>query len=301
MYIIHFKLFADNLQITETGGDYNPINSPILIVFSLKKEFTKHGILKEFCKRLKLNRIEWIQPYNQLNEEWIIDLTLLKENFEFLNREQYLNGKITIEPEFKQEEEIDETTDKLIIVETKLKFKIDPNESFIYSTGDRIEYISDIKDSLSKFKFDYPNNKTCAFLMMKFEDSSIQANIVQNLKEIFKKHGLILLRADDKHYSDDLLANIQTYMHGCYFGVAIFERINSEYFNPNVSLEVGYMMALQKPIMFLKDKTLKSLHTDLIGKLYVEFDFQNLNQTLEKSTTKWLVNHEIIFHSPPRL
>ncbi|MBW8325324.1 MAG: hypothetical protein K0M50_11210 [Prolixibacteraceae bacterium] len=294
MYIIHFKLFANNLEIDKTGGDYVPLDSPILILFTLKKEYSKHAILKEFCKHLKLNQIEWIQPYNQLNEEWIIDLTLLRSEFEFLQKEHYLNGKITIEPKFEQREEIDEKSDESIIVETKLKFKIDPKESFIYSSADRIEYISDIKDSLSKFKRDYPNNKKCAFLMMKFEDSLIQSNIVQKLKEVFKKHDLVLLRADDKHYSDDLLANIRTYMHGCYFGVAIFERINSDYFNPNVSLEVGYMMALSKPLMFLKDNTLKSLHTDLIGKLYVEFDFQNLDKTLAYSTTKWLENHEII-------
>ena len=35
------------------------------------------------------------------------------------------------------------------------------------------------------------------------------------------------------------------------------------------------MMALKKPILFLKDKNLDSLHSDLVGKLYYSFDVQN--------------------------
>ena len=82
-------------------------------------------------------------------------------------------------------------------------------------------------------------------------------------------------------------------MHGCDFGVALFERINSNDFNPNVSLEIGYMMAMNKPILFLKDRTLNSLHTDLIGKLYHEFDFQNPEEILAKVIDKWLKDKEI--------
>jgi len=83
-------------------------------------------------------------------------------------------------------------------------------------------------------------------------------------------------------------------MHGCGFGVAIFDRINSEEFNPNVSLEIGYMMALKKPILFLKDITLKSLQTDLVGKLYEEFDFQNPKKSFDKSVSKWLKQHDLL-------
>jgi nucleoside 2-deoxyribosyltransferase len=130
--------------------------------------------------------------------------------------------------------------------------------------------------------------------MMKYENSPLQSKIVQQLRDLFKKHGLELLRADDKYYSDDLLSNIRTYMQGCGFGVAIFDRINSEEFNPNVSLEIGYMMALKKPILFLKDITLNSLQTDLVGKLYEEFDFQNSKKSFDKSVSKWLKQHDLL-------
>lgn len=294
MYIINYKLFADKLNIDTIGGDFVPINSPVIIYFKLQNEHSRHSILKEFCRHLKMNNIYWIYPYNNINEEWIIDLTGLKRSFTFLNKENYLQGKITLDPIYEKKGEVDELKGKSVIKETIVTFKIDPKELFIYSSDGTSGSPSNIEVPLQKFKEDYGGKNKCAFLMMKYEDSALQSKIVQRLKNIFKSNGLYLLRADDKHYSDDLLSNIRTYMHGCYFGVAIFERINSDDFNPNVSLEVGYMMALNKPIMFLKDSTLKSLHTDLVGKLYEEFDFQKLTKSFDDSVIKWLKNNDLI-------
>ena len=72
-----------------------------------------------------------------------------------------------------------------------------------------------------------------------------------------------------------MLWNILTYIYGCRFGIAVFERIEDEAFNPNVALEVGYMMGLGKPVCYLKERTLRTLHTDLVGQLYSEFDVEN--------------------------
>lgn len=293
MYVINFKLFAGRLVIDTVGGDYVPKNSPILIEFTLSKEQTKFSILREFKKHLEINGINWIKPYQNLTEEWIIDLTDLKQSFNFLQKEDYLKEVILLEPQHDKRKEINPLTDKPIITSTVLRFNINPKELVIIKSDNKDVYILDLREPLSRFYKDHSDSNKCAFLMMKYEDSPIQSQIVLKLKNVFNKHGLELLRADEKHYSDDLLTNIRTYMHGCGFGVAIFDRINSEYFNPNVSLEIGYMMALKKPILFLKDITLKSLHTDLVGKLYEEFDFQNYSKTFDKSVTKWLVNHEI--------
>jgi len=79
-----------------------------------------------------------------------------------------------------------------------------------------------------------------------------------------------------------------------HLGLHFFERINTNYFNPNVSLEIGYMMAMNKPILFLKDLTLTSLQTDLIGKLYHEYDFQSPETTLPIVIDKWIKDKEIL-------
>jgi hypothetical protein len=97
-----------------------------------------------------------------------------------------------------------------------------------------------------------------------------------------------------KKYHDDLFGNVLTYLHGCAFGVAVFERLEAEEFNPNVSLEVGYMRALRKSVCLLKDNTLKTLHTDLAGKLYKEFDPQNPTTSIPKELEKWLRDKDIL-------
>jgi nucleoside 2-deoxyribosyltransferase len=104
----------------------------------------------------------------------------------------------------------------------------------------------------------------------------------------------VALRADSKQYHDNLLMNILTYVYGCRFGIAVFERIESEVFNPNVALEVGYMMGLGKPMCYLKERTLRTLHTDLMGQLYREFDLQTCDETIPPCLLKWMSDKGIM-------
>jgi nucleoside 2-deoxyribosyltransferase len=99
--------------------------------------------------------------------------------------------------------------------------------------------------------------------------------------------------ARDKEFHDDLYPNIQTYLHGCGFGIAVFERLESEEFNPNVALEVGYMFGLRKHVLLLKDRTLRALQTDLVGKLYREFDPQNPEETIPAQIDGWLSDKDL--------
>ena len=41
----------------------------------------------------------------------------------------------------------------------------------------------------------------------------------------------------NKEYHEDLFPNVLIYVHGCGMGMAVFERIEAEDFDPNVSLE----------------------------------------------------------------
>jgi hypothetical protein len=54
------------------------------------------------------------------------------------------------------------------------------------------------------------------------------------------------------------------------------------------------MMALQKPILLLKDKTLKSLNTDLIGTLFKAFDPQSIAKTIGPQVERWLKDKALI-------
>lgn len=146
----------------------------------------------------------------------------------------------------------------------------------------------EIQDSLKRFKEDYPDQATTAFILMQFGQTKAHDEITAAVKEGLAKHGIIGIRADDREYHDDLFPNVLTYIHGCGLGVAVFERIEAERFNPNVALEVGYMFAMRKPVCLLKDQTLSALHADLIGKLFRQFDTQNPGETIPPTVSKWL-------------
>ena len=128
-------------------------------------------------------------------------------------------------------------------------------------------------------------------------------DIIQVIKNTLKPYDITALRADDKDYDTQLYSNILTYLHGCKFGIAVFERLEGEEHNPNVAFEVGYLMAIDKPVCILKDKTVKALQSDLIGHLYRQFDPQDVSKTLPRVLKKWLQDKGFIKalpSSPPR-
>jgi hypothetical protein len=146
----------------------------------------------------------------------------------------------------------------------------------------------ELTSSLAHFKRDFPDSSRLAFVMMRFGKSNAHATILQGIRSALDPQQLVALRADDKQYHDDVLQNILTYIYGCRFGIAAFERIEGDDFNPNISFEVGYMTGLGKSVCLLKDRTLRTLHTDLIGRLYCEFDTQDCTTTIAPVLQKWM-------------
>lgn len=145
-----------------------------------------------------------------------------------------------------------------------------------------------IAESLQRFRENHPFKSKTAFIMMRFQDSPAHQKIDMAIRSALAAHGIDAVRADDKQYHEDLFPNVLTYIHGCGFGVAVFERLVNDEFNPNVSLEVGYLFAQKKPVCLLKDQTIKTLHTDLVGKLYRPFDPQEPIKTIPPVLGKWL-------------
>ena len=169
-------------------------------------------------------------------------------------------------------------------VNTTLQSQRKPNKKI----SDEALSLPEIASGLEKFRADYPVGSKTAFIIMQFGATKPHSTMVPCIKETLKKHGITALRADDKEYMDDLFPNIKTYMHACDFGVAVFDRITEDDFNPNVSLEVGYMLGMGKNVLLLKEKTLKYLQTDLAGKLYKPFDTTDIENTMPQQIEKWL-------------
>jgi len=145
-----------------------------------------------------------------------------------------------------------------------------------------------IYDSLKKFNRAHCDATSTCFIMMRFGKTKAHSKIEAAIKKTLQKHGLVGLLARDREFHDELFPNILTYMHGCDFGIAVYERVETDEFNPNVALEVGYMIGLRKKVLLLKDSTLKALQTDLVGKLYREFDPQSPQKTIPPQIDSWL-------------
>ena len=254
--------------------------------------------IKAVERILEKNDVPWIASGHK---EWTFDLDKLKELIPELSSMNWFKGKVSIEPEF----EAFGTGGKLVIDEFVPNISYD--EPRYYATVDfyivpevlrrstmKLEPPVEIQDSFTSFELDYPDPTKVAFIMMQFGKTKAHDKIVEAIRSVLDSHGLIGVKADDKQYHDDLFPNVMTYLYGCGFGIAVFERIEDEEFNPNVSLEVGYMFALGKPVCLLKDETLKTLHTDLIGKLYKDFDPQDPVETIPSKISQWLSDKRIV-------
>ena len=130
--------------------------------------------------------------------------------------------------------------------------------------------------------------------MMRFGSTALHKRLTAAIRDAMIPYEIEVLRADEKEYHEDLYFNILTYICGCAFGIAVFERIELEEFNPNVAPEVGLMFGLRKKVCLLKDKNLKTLPADLVGKLYKPFDPTEPEATIRGHLTTWLKDKGII-------
>ncbi len=163
-----------------------------------------------------------------------------------------------------------------------------------FSSGSNLFLPATISDSIDAFRRDHPDPNMAGFVMMRFGSTRLHDMLLKAIRGTLTRHQMVALRADDKQYHDDLFGNVRTYMHGCAFGIAVFERIEQEESNSNVTLEVGYMKALGKPVLLLKDSTLRILPSDLVGGLYKSFDTLRPGASLPKQIERWLVDMHII-------
>jgi hypothetical protein len=235
---------------------------------------------------IKFRDIKWIYPGIKT---WVYDLDAMKRVFSELASLHWLTGMIASDGEFNSNPRSGG------YYTTEIKFYLYPSvvgEKRMYS------YTPDaIRSSLAAFTQLYPDPTRAAFIMMEFTDTPAHRNIHAAIENAMNKYGITALRADSRRFNDALWPNVQTYMHGCGLGVAVFERITSERFNPNVALEVGYMHALRKPVIILKDKYLPQLHTDLLDRIYDTFDPQSPEAEITQKIELWLRDKELIPHT----
>jgi nucleoside 2-deoxyribosyltransferase len=257
---------------------------------SFSNQYQRRQAIKAIERILEKNNVSWITTGHK---EWTLDLDKLldklKEFIPGFSSMNWFKGKVSLEPEFETEERIVFDKPKY---DARVAFYIVPE--VLRRPVMPLEPPIEIKESFERFKHDYPDPTKVAFIIMQFGKTKAHNEIVKAIRRVLNSHDISGVKADDKQYHDDLFPNVMTYLYGCGFGIAVFERIEAEKFNPNVSLEVGYMLALKKSVCLLKDGTLETLHTDLVGKLYKAFNTQDPIKTIPDKITQWLFDKGII-------
>lgn len=145
-----------------------------------------------------------------------------------------------------------------------------------------------LEPQLRAFLGDHPDPDRSVFIMMSFEPSEQLEEVHQTIVDVLAERGLHGMRANRREYSTDLWSNVETYMVGCALGIAVFENMHQEGHNPNIALELGYMRAKRKRCLILKEKTLVTLPTDVVGSLYKPFDQFNITETVRTQVTQWI-------------
>jgi hypothetical protein len=201
----------------------------------------------------------------------------------------WFRGRVYIEPEIEYREREVFGNQRYT---TKVVFRITPGGLLISPKS--LKPSPEIQESLVRFREDHPYPDRVAFVMMRFGATPAHDAIVRAISEGLNRFGISAVRADEKEYHDHLFPNVLTYVYGCGFGIAVFERIEEQQFNPNVALELGYMLALGKPVCLLKDRTLTALHTDLVGHLYKVFDPLHPQTKIPEALERWLTDRGLV-------
>lgn len=135
-------------------------------------------------------------------------------------------------------------------------------------------------------------NQKTAFIMSAFRHN----DYIEMAKDVLKSHGIIPLVAKGRvgEFDDKVWDNIVIHMNMCDFGIAIYaddsldnrkDNKERDKMNPNVSIEVGYLLGLQKKVLFLKHDNLPKLPSDFGGEHYAAF---NNYETIKSSISEWL-------------
>ena len=124
-----------------------------------------------------------------------------------------------------------------------------------------------LRPFVEKFIGQYPHVDRNVLVMMSASTPRSNA-IFEAVAGELQDHGLVALRADRKAMSPVLWWNVVTYMLGSSYGVVVYEPHDGIPFNPNVSIEAGFMLALDRPVLFLLSNALQGLPVDFSGHIY---------------------------------
>jgi len=137
--------------------------------------------------------------------------------------------------------------------------------------------------------------ETNVFVIMRYRPGAAFKAIEHTIKTTLDRYGLKAVLAKDFQFEDQLWPNIEYCMTHSRYGIVVVENIDerspkSSYFNPNVAIELGYMLALKNRCLILKERAVRTLNTDILQFIYTPFDKFDVRDTVEAAISRWLEN-----------
>lgn len=112
------------------------------------------------------------------------------------------------------------------------------------------------------------------------------AQLIPKLRDAVSEHGLILQVASDGMAEDTLWANVVTYMWACKYAIVLMDSADGV-LNSNVLIEIGGMLMTGRRCAILRDGSVPTMPSDLVGHIYKPTDLSNHEASLIQ-IHKWI-------------
>lgn len=117
------------------------------------------------------------------------------------------------------------------------------------------------RQKLAAFYDTVPNSTfdTSVFIMTKFPQGRGKAakqlqRVIDAVKAGVAARGYVARIATEPKQHDWIWDNVELYLLGCAHGIAIIEDKFKKELNPNIAMEWGWMRAMDRPVLALKEK-----------------------------------------------
>lgn len=135
--------------------------------------------------------------------------------------------------------------------------------------------------------------KQSVFIMTKYPDGAEEMDqallkVIDSVKAAITRCGMLPRLASDRRYHDRLWTNVQIYMLGCSRGIAIMEGKYRAELNPNVAMEWGWMTALGRNVLYLREKTFGHARADWDGLYHDTFDWDDPEPGISAAVSRFL-------------
>lgn len=112
------------------------------------------------------------------------------------------------------------------------------------------------------------------------------AKLIPKLRGAVSEHGLVMQVASDGMAEDTLWANVVTYMWACKYAVVLMDSADGV-LNSNVLIEIGGMLMTGRRCAILRDKSVPTMPSDLVGHIYRPTDLADHDASVGE-IHKWM-------------